>query len=353
MGGGLCDDAPVTASIFLVKGSDDVLRGDAVKALVDRMLAGADRGLLVDEFAGNDYDLGAAIDAAQTPPFLTERRIIVIRHLGRFPRADDVAALVTYLHDPLPTTELVLVWERAPESSARSGGPTGRTPAVPASLTKAVTAAGGETVSTDAPTGKGLAAWIAEQLAEAGVVVDASGRGRIAESLGDDAGAMVGLVQRLVGAHGPGVALSVADIEPFLGEAGGVPPWELTDAIDQGDVAGALDRLRRMTAGGKRHPLAVMASLQSHFVRILRLDGADARGEKQAAAKLGLKGSTFPAKKALTQLDRLGHDGATRAVDLLAQTDLGLRGATAWPEGLLMEVLVARLARLARTPARR
>ncbi len=36
-----------------------------------------------------------------------------------------------------------------------------------------------------------------------------------------------------------------------------------------------------------------------------------------------------------------------RAIALLAQADLDLRGAKEWPEDLVMEVLVARLSRLA------
>jgi hypothetical protein len=35
-----------------------------------------------------------------------------------------------------------------------------------------------------------------------------------------------------------------------------------------------------------------------------------------------------------------------RAIGLLAQADLDLRGAKDWPEGLVMEILVARLTRL-------
>ena len=71
-----------------------------------------------------------------------------------------------------------------------------------------------------------------------------------------------------------------------------------------------------------------------------------AADEKQAAALLGLTGSTFPAKKALAQARRLGHDDAARAISLLAEADLALKGAIEWPEELVLEVLVARLSRL-------
>lgn len=330
------------APVHLVKGGDDVLRGDVLSTLVERLVADGDRSMMVEEFAGNDYELGAVVAAAQTPPFLADRRVVVARHLGRFARAEELVGLLAYLDDPMPTTRLVLVWERPVDPTARLG-------AVPAKLAKAVTSAGGEVHGADAPVGRAMAGWVTEQLSTAGISVDEEGRRTIVEVLGDDAGALLGLIERLVGTFGTGAVLADADIEPYLGSAGGVPPWELTDALDRGDVAAALDRLHRMMDGGGRHPLAIMSTLQVHYGRMLRLDGAEIRGEQQAAELLGMKGSTFPAKKALAQGRRLGHRGVVRAIRLLAQADLDLRGATAWPEELAMEVLVARLAALARS----
>ena len=78
---------------------------------------------------------------------------------------------------------------------------------------------------------------------------------------------------------------------------------------------------------------------------MLPLDGAPVTGEKDAAALLGMKGSTFPARKALTQTRRLGHERVVGPIDLLAAADLDLRGGKAWPDGLVLEVLVARLTR--------
>ena len=78
----------------------------------------------------------------------------------------------------------------------------------------------------------------------------------------------------------------------------------------------------------------------------MRLDGAGVAGDKEAAEILGMKGSTFPAKKALQQSRKLGTERLTRAIDLLAAADLQLRGTVEWPPELVMEVLVARLANL-------
>jgi DNA polymerase-3 subunit delta len=78
---------------------------------------------------------------------------------------------------------------------------------------------------------------------------------------------------------------------------------------------------------------------------MLRLDGAvDVTDERSAAAALGMTGSTFPARKALLQSRRLGHAGIARAILLLADADLALKGTIDWPPELILEVLVARLA---------
>jgi DNA polymerase-3 subunit delta len=170
----------------------------------------------------------------------------------------------------------------------------------------------------------------------------------VAEHLGEDAGRLGGLVSKLVTAYGEGAKITAEQVEPFLGDAGSVPRWELTDAIEKGDAATALDKLHRMLDGGGLHPLQLMATLQGWVGRLMRLDGSGASSEKQAAEILGMKGSTFPARKALDTARRFRHDGIVRAVQLVADADIALRGGQAWPDELVMEVLVSRLARLAK-----
>jgi DNA polymerase-3 subunit delta len=193
-----------------------------------------------------------------------------------------------------------------------------------------------------------VAEWVQQHLAEAGLKVDGEGRQRLVTWLGEEPSRLLGLIDLLLSTFGVGTKLGVAEIEPFLGDDGGVPPWDLTDAIDRGDRAVALDLLQRMIGQGERHPFQVLATLHSHFARILRLDGADVTGEKQAAELLGLKGSTFPARKALGQARKLGHDRIVRIIDLLAEADIDLRGGKAWPDHLVLEVLVARVATMSR-----
>ncbi len=317
----------------LVRGDDEVIVRDAVLRLVDERVGDGDRALMLAEFSGEDWELAQLVDAAQTLPFLTERRVVLGWAIHRF-KAAELAPLVAYLADPLESTDLILVFQE------------GR---VPKALTDALTKAGGRVLTPGPQSGRGAKReWIEEQLARTGLRLDNGAKSLLEAHFGEDVARLLPLLNTLAAAFGETSQLGVADLAPFLGEAGSVPPWDLTDAIDRGDVGEAVRRLRRLLGGGERHPLQIMVTLTNHLERILALSGSSARNEKEAATLLQLKGSTFPARKALDQSRKLGPARITRAVNLLADADIALRGASAWEPALVMEVLVARLAALGR-----
>ena len=316
--------------VHLLTGDDESILRTKVHDLVAHLVGDGDRSLLVDEFDNDEYELRAVADAAQTLPFLTDKRIVVARNVGRF-SAEEVGPLVGYLGNPLESTDLVLV----------AGG--GR---LAKKLSDAVKAAGGESVNTSPPrSSKDRQTWVRVQAEEHGVRLDGAAAARIAEQLGEDVGRLEGILGVLTSTYGRGVKISLADVEPFLGEAGGVPPWDFTDAIDSGQTARALMMMGRMIHGGERHPLQIMALLHNHYGKLARLDGLDIRSEADAAEALGIKPG-FPAKKALGNYRRLGGGGVRRAMQLLGNADRDLRGDTDLGPELVMEVLVARLSRL-------
>ena len=220
--------------------------------------------------------------------------------------------------------------------------------AVPKKFLEAAKVIDGEQVKVGAPgTGKARQSWFQERFDTSVVQLDKSARELIAEHLGEDVARLTGLLQTLEGVYGADAQLTESEVQPFIGDEG-VPPWDLTDALDRGEIPTALRALQRMMGGGERHPLQIMATLHSHYERILRLDGTEITNEKEAAAHLQMKGSTFPAKKALSQMRRLGPERTRRAMRLLSQADLDLRGKSALDGDVVLEILVARLAQLSR-----
>ena len=280
-----------------------------------------------------ELDVSAIVAACSTPPFFTSTRVVVVRNASAF----DAAAqkdIVAYLASPLESTVLVLA------ASGRIGQ----------ALTKAVTAHG-LVLKAEPANARGRTQWITEHVHDSGLRLDAAATARLSEHLGEDLARLDGITKMLRAAYGPTATVHETDLEPFLGEAGAVAPWDLTDALDEGNIAKALEVLHRMLEAGDRHPLQLLAILHRHYGAMLRLDGGEIADEAAASAATGL--APYPAKKALRQARRLGHDRVTRAIRLLADADLDVRGRVAWPDELVMEVLIARLAQLVRVQSHR
>ena len=342
-------------ALRLIIGDDPILIGEAVTSAVDELVGDGDRSLMLETLTeadyrndDGDYESAKVLDAARTPPFLTERRVVVGRHLSRFSRKDDYTPIVELLAEPLDTTDLVLVWEKGVEPKVD------RMPALPKALKEAAEVAGALVQQTAAPKGKAAGDWLRDQLGASSLQFERSAIGAIEDLLGEDRSRVVGLVRTLEGALGVDATVTADDVATFGGDAGSTVPWALDDAIDKGDVPAALQLLPRLIpyAGSPtdRNGAAfrLMAVLQKRYSNMLRLDGADVRDDKAAAKLLGMKGSTFPAKKAMQQSRKLGTEKLSRAIELLAEADLDLRGTKDWPPELVVEVLVARLANLSR-----
>lgn len=316
---------------FLVGDDESILRA-AVTALVHTLVGDNDRSLMVDEYADEDDTVAAIVDAAQTPPFLTEFRVVVARGVGRF-TTDELRPLMGYLADPLDSTQLVIEWggQRRPKA-----------------ITDVLASSKIEVVSTSPPNrAKDRQAWLDQETQARGMRLEPRAAAVLVEHLGENVSAADGILRTLAAIYGDGAPLSADQVTPFLGEAGGVPPWDLTDAIDAGRTGEALTLLTRMTGAGERHPLQVMAILQGHYGKLAAIDGLHVRTEAEAAAAMGIKPG-YPARKAMELSRKLGSTAVRRAVDLLAAADLDLRGRRMLDESLVMELLVARLSRLAR-----
>lgn len=314
--------------ITLLSGPDASLLADAVSAAVADAVGAADAQDVVTVLTGDEYSVIDVANAASMAPFLSDFRVVVARGLNRF-NTQDLAPLLTYLEAPLRTTRLVLEWG--------SG-------AVAPKLRTAVQAAGGDVRTTAPPRGRDRTHWIDEQFRLAQLRLTPAAASAVEEHLGDNLSRVTGLTATLNAVYGNDARLDTHDVVGYLGAAGDLPPWDLTDAIDRGDIAGALGVLERMWAA-QRVAHQIMATLMTHYLRALRLDGSGVRDQKVAAQLLG--GTAFSAKKSLDLAGRLGHAKLVRMLRLLTVADQDIRGRSGLPDTTVIEVLVGRLAAVA------
>ena len=100
------EGGPQSRLAWLVEGDDPILVGNEVRRLVAE-LAGDSAGLSVEDFWGDEVNLDAVTGACVTPPFLADRRVVVLRDAGRF-STEELAPLLAYLENPMPSTALIV-----------------------------------------------------------------------------------------------------------------------------------------------------------------------------------------------------------------------------------------------------
>lgn len=313
--------------MFLIKGDDQSLIAKATTTLVQSLLPEDHLALGVEELA-EDSSVSQVLDACLTPAFLSAHRVIVVRGAGRF-RGDEVDQFADYLASPMSTTSLIFV----------AGGGT-----LSPKLTKLVKSHG-NVLDASVPSGKARAAWVTERCAARRIHINAAGMKMLQDRLGDDAAMLDGILDVIEVSYGSDAKIGPDAIAAVVTDRTAAAPWDLTDAIERGDADGAITALRRLLNNGGRHPLVVAASLGKYVTNLSRLDGLSHISEAEAAQRLGL--APFPAKKVTQRSRRLSAAAHRRAQILMAEADVNLRGGSTWPPELTLEVLVARLSRMA------
>ena len=97
-------------AVYYLHGEEDVLKDEAVRALVDRAVPPESRDFNLDTRTAAELDVESLHALLNTPPMLAPRRAVVLRgieQLRKKSRPRD--ALLAYLEHPSPDTLLVLV----------------------------------------------------------------------------------------------------------------------------------------------------------------------------------------------------------------------------------------------------
>ena len=324
---------------YLITGDDARLVAARMTDLVDELVGDADRSSVYESFdlaevQSDDRDVmvAQAVNAAQTQSLFADFKVVVVRNVDVTPLNAD--ALVGYVRAQIEQCHLIFT------ASGR----------IPKALNDALKKAGTANFETTPPAKRReLVEWYKAKFIEAGLKIDGVALEEVVEWIGQDSARLPGLLDVLASTYGQKQRLSYDDVEPFLGQAGSVQPWDLTDAVDSGDTATALFMSRRMLRSGEYHPFQLMSLLHNHYTKVMRLDGSGVSNAVEAMGVIGSR-SDFQGRKYLELSRSMGAQKVFDAMNMLARADRALRGGTGLDNEVVLEVLIARLSRL--MPAR-
>ena len=339
----------MASSSICVVGTDATMVYDALHNVIAAALGDVDPSFALQDFTAKDVTSAGSesiapqiIEALNTPPFLVDRRVVVVRD-AQLLLADEVGQLLEWLKQPSPNITLLL--------------------AVVGAKSNKLAKAAAELIETNVGTRpQDKIAFAQEKMDEYRISIERSVLQQVTDLVGDDLARLDQIARTLQSIYGS-APLKFEHVAPYLGEAGDVPPWDLTDAIDKGDASKAIIVARRMLDSKNRAGLQVLNILQRHFVQMMKLEGSGVTNQDEAAALLGIN-SPFSAGKALQSAKVLGTDRISTAVHWITEADLALKGGVSYggkdlntdmdvTELTVIEILVARLAKMSQGARRR
>lgn len=199
-------------------------------------------------------------------------------------------------------------------------------------------AGAGEVVSLSLPRGKAVTGRITEMARAAGVVLGPPERALLAARGGDDLSRVATVLSQL--AASGRTRPSTSQLEMLLGStAAAGAPWEVSDALEQDDLAKALEAAHRL------EPVAVVAYLCNRATQLTRIIDAGLSDGAAVMAELGLA-HRFMADKLLRVATGLGEAGVRSMWEVLGGADRTVKWSR-HPEAAL-DLVLAQLSSLYR-----
>jgi DNA polymerase-3 subunit delta len=201
------------AVAYYLHGPEDILKDEAVRAILERALDPALRDFNLDQRSAGQLDPEAVLTLCTTLPMMADRRAVVLREIEGWKRKPKVrSAMLSYLQRPSPETVVILVQGAGEEGPDRE-------------LMRLSYA-----VSCDPlPPGRALK-WLQRRATSLGLQLDESASQHLLKAVGGDLGALSAELQKIA-ALPEGEPLSAERIGELVGVRHGETMFDWRDAV--------------------------------------------------------------------------------------------------------------------------
>ena len=244
--------APVPVPVYLLHGDEDVLKDEAIRALVDSAV-GSSRDFNLDVRFAPDLTPESFNALVNTPPMMAERRAVVIRGVEQVGKRktklrDEV---VRYLESPNPTTVLVLVVAAGEEADA--------------DLVRASAA-----VAVDALAAERVPRWLQHRATTLGVTLATDATELLLKAVGSDLSTLSRELEKLAslaGGTGAGGRLVTADdVSNLVGVRRDETIFDLVEAALERRAARAAQLVEPVLEQAGMSGVKILSLLGTHLV---------------------------------------------------------------------------------------
>lgn len=253
----------------LIMSPEPLLLNEAEKEIVDDLVPEGARDLNALSLYGWDADIRSVLEFLQTMPFLSGRRMLMLREVHAFEQWKD---LIGYIKDPNPDSFLLMT-----SSELKKKDPAYR------SLSRVT-----EVRELKRPWGEALIRWVEDRFRREGKEIDRDLAGLLVETAGKSLTDLAAEIEKVSLHAGEGVEIRKEDLEVSI--PGGIENiFSLLDALGDGDRDIAMTCLRRLQESGSR-PEYLIPMIARHYRQMIRGRALVAEGlaPTRAAVQLGI-----------------------------------------------------------------
>lgn len=294
----------------------------ALRRLRDRIAEVADLDFNYEAFDGESADASAVVAAANTLPFASERRLVIVRDVDKMNAAGH-AVLAEYALDPAPTACLVLVAKRMRKDSK---------------LFKAVQALSGVS-EFRAPKRSEYPVWVADLFASRGRRITHDGASALVQTVGRDLRRLETEAEKVIAYAGERTELTRDDVVSVVAETAPVSIFDFLNAVGARECASALVLLGDLIASGE-DVMGIHAMTVRHLRSLLSARALADRGAAMGEVMREIGMAEWQAKNALTQARRFTPAELSRALRGAASLESSMKSGRGEPR-LLFEMWLA------------
>ena len=238
--------------IFVIAGQDESSVSIEAEKVVDGLLEPGQRATGLFKTDGGEVSAAEVLDELRTVPFLTEKRVVLIKGADDF-ISRNRPLLEKYFENPCATGVLVMTvgnWDARTRLAKMLPGV-------------------GRLISVTEPKRWELPGRLIRYAADAyGKSLTKEAAETLVELSGDNLGQLYTEVDKLAVFVGAERVITHSHVESLTGHNRLFGVFDVIDAVVAGDKAGALNRLRAMFAGDKSEEYKVVGAFAYHFRRM-------------------------------------------------------------------------------------
>lgn len=331
--------APLGGFLFL-SAEDDVLVEELLEEVLGELKGQSADDVEIFSARAGEGDLKELLSLLAQTPMFTSSSLIILRGAEGL-KEEDSTILADAITQAVPENRLILTASKALVRPVRE-------------IIKGHFLTRERKIGTNAKT---RGDYLASAIGASGLHFTPEARGALESSLGNDLSMASSLLSVLGSSFSSDLLIDTEDLEPYLHGDADIPPWLLTDLIEQGDTKGAILMVRRFMEDANKAPQILTAMMARRFMELASVASSSLRSPEAIGKALTASGFRSKHPFVLSKMQRVGagisFSDFRRIFSYISDTERGLRGGSGMSEVIQVELLVARLCALMKPSSRR